>query len=336
MFSYPLLKVYDTEIPDFLHRAADTPPVQRLRQVGMNCGCEYTAFPRLATSISYTRFDHSLGAALIVWHFTHNEAQALSGLLHDVSTPTFAHVIDFLKGDYLVQEATEAGTEQIIRSDGALQALLRGLGLRTEDVSDYHRYPIADNDSPRLSADRLEYSLGNMLNYRVRALDAVRQMYGDLTVAENEDGAPELAFRHTDTALDFAYAALACGKIYVSDEDRYAMQMLAELVRDAIKDGEISEADLCGTEPALLAKLNADADYARRWAAFRAMHRTERSETDLGGTWRRIPAKKRCIDPLIVGLGRTSDVSEPLRTALEEFRNAPQEEWINGFFDETE
>ena len=112
--------------------------------------------------------------------------------------------------------------------------------------------------------------------------------------------------------------------------------MLAELVRDAIKDGEISEADLCGTEPALLAKLNADADYARRWAAFRAMHRTERSETDLGGTWRRIPAKKRCIDPLIVGLGRASDVSEPLRSALEAFRNAPQEEWINGFFDETE
>ena len=331
MFSYPLLSIYEKEIPKFLLTAVNAPPVQRLQEVGMNCGCEYTAFPLLVRSIPYSRYDHSLGTALIVWHFTHNEAQALSGLFHDISTPTFAHVIDFLKGDYLVQETTEEGTAQIIRCDATLQELLNSLGLQTEDVSDYHRYPIADNDSPRLSADRLEYSLGNMLNYRIRPLAAVQRMYDDLIVSENEDGVPELAFLHSDTALDFSFAALSCGEIYVSDEDRYTMQRLAELIREAVSDGVISESDLYRTEPALIAKLNSFPAYAQRWAEFRAMNCTVRSKTDQGGAWRKIHAKKRCIDPLIVGAGRVSAVSEPFRTALEDFLQCPQDCWILGF-----
>lgn len=39
--------LYHPEIPEFLRRLAETPPMARLRQVGMNCGCEYTSFPPL-------------------------------------------------------------------------------------------------------------------------------------------------------------------------------------------------------------------------------------------------------------------------------------------------
>lgn len=48
----------------------------RLRQVGMNCGCEYTDFPRFRHLAPYSRFRHSVGVGLIVWHFTHDAAQA--------------------------------------------------------------------------------------------------------------------------------------------------------------------------------------------------------------------------------------------------------------------
>ena len=40
--------IYRTEIPEFLKALCDTPPMLRLKKVGMNCGCEYTAFPRFA------------------------------------------------------------------------------------------------------------------------------------------------------------------------------------------------------------------------------------------------------------------------------------------------
>ena len=35
--------------------------------------------------------------------------------------------------------------------------------IKIEEVEDYHLYPIADNDTPKLSSDRLEYSLSNAL-----------------------------------------------------------------------------------------------------------------------------------------------------------------------------
>ena len=177
-----LLHVYDNDLPELLTALAATPPMQRLRAVGMNCGCEYTAFPRFARGRSYSRWVHSLGVGAIVWRFTHDPAQAAAGLLHDVATPTFAHVIDFLRGDYLTQEATEEGTRERIAASPELQSILRAHGLTTDDVADYHRYPIADNDSPRLSADRLEYTLGNAWRYGFLTEDGIEALYADLTV----------------------------------------------------------------------------------------------------------------------------------------------------------
>ena len=136
--------LYHPEIPEFLRRLAETPPMARLRQVGMNCGCEYTSFPHFAGWAPYSRFDHSVGVGLIVWHFTGDLRQSAAGLLHDAATPAFAHVVDFLHGDHLHQESTEARTAELIETSPELQALLKEYGLTTEDVADYHRYPIAD------------------------------------------------------------------------------------------------------------------------------------------------------------------------------------------------
>ena len=323
--------LYHGEIPAVLAACANTPCMQRLKNIGMNCGCEYTSFPRFAGLKPYSRFDHSLGVGLIVRHFTHDEKQAAAGLLHDVASPVFAHVVDFLRGDYLMQESTEDGTRSIIERDEALQDVLSAYGLNTDDVCDYHRYPIADNDSPRLSADRLEYTLGNLLNYRIRTPDEVKAYYADLSVGTNEDGEPELVFSDARRAEDFALASLECSKIYVSDEDRYAMQMLSELLRDAIRGGVLTEADLLTTEPEVIAKLLRNGRTAAAWRRYRAYHLTRRVDTPEGeGERRRIPAKKRYIDPLIAGVGRVSVHSEAFRAARDAFLSDPQTEWIAG------
>lgn len=154
--------IYTASLPPELLAMAETPVMQRLLRVGMHCGCEYTAYPIYRDAVApYSRYTHSLGTAAIVWHFTHDLKQSVAGLLHDIATPAFAHVVDFLNGDHMRQESTESRTRMMIASSPALMALLDKSGLTLDDVDDYHRYPIADNDSPRLSADRLEYTLGN-------------------------------------------------------------------------------------------------------------------------------------------------------------------------------
>lgn len=323
-------------LPPLLAALANTSPMLRLREVGMHCGCEYTGFPRFQRMLPYSRYTHSLGVARIVWQFTHDPMQAAAGLLHDVATPTFAHVVDFLRGDYLTQEATEDGTRTIIEQSGEIQILLWEAGLMNEDVCDYHRYPIADNDAPRLSADRLEYTLGNLVSFGLGTPEEAQQLYADLCVGTNEENAPELAFRHPDTALRFAKIALHCARVYVSDEDRYSMQMLSELLRGAMAAGVLGEADLMGGEPALIEKLRREPFWAARWAAYCGLHALERSEDPrcegcadpTAAGWRRIDAKRRCIDPLIDGHGRVSALFPDFAERLHAFRTEPFDSWL--------
>ena len=323
-----LWEIYSPSEPPLLAELAATPPMQRLRQVGMNCGCEYTAFPCFSRLLPYSRYTHSVGVGRIVWRFTGSEMQAAAGLLHDIATPTFSHVVDFLRGDHMQQEATEDGTRQLIDGSPELRAVLRAHGLTTDAVCDYHRYPIADNDSPRLSADRLEYTLGNLLNFHFGTLDEARTLYEAVCVTANEDGAPELAFADAGLALRFAEIALRCARVYISDEDRYAMQLLSELLRDALAAGALAADDLMTDEPRLLEKLCARPEWARRWAAFRAMSRMERAQSPDGVGWRRIDAKRRCIDPLVCGQGRVTALFPDFGRRLTEFRTAPLNAWL--------
>ncbi len=323
------LKLYARSVPPFLRELSRTPEMLRLREVGMNCGCEYTAFKRFRHLGPYSRYDHSLGAARIVWHFTEDPAQAAAALFHDIATPTFAHSVDFMRGDALQQESTEAGTEKIIRGSGEICRILAENGIEPDAVVDYHRYPIADNDAPRLSADRLEYTLGNLLNYQLRPLGVLRHYYRDLIVRQNESGEPELAFRDVLTAISFAYDALRCSRIYVAPEDRYAMQMLAELLKRALARGVIDEADLLGTEPKLIRKLKNDVLSGREWRAFRAMKEMLRDEAEAPPELRRvIPAKKRCIDPLVAGKGRLSKICPAFQQELQAFLDEDQSGWL--------
>ena len=320
--------IYHPEIPDFLRAAADTPPMQRLKAVGMNCGCEYTSFPRFDRCAPYSRYDHSLGVALIVWHFTASPAQALAGLFHDIATPAFSHVVDFLRGDHLTQESTEDGTTELIDGSPEIQSVLRSLGLTTEDVCDYHRYPVADNDAPRLSADRLEYTLGNLTGYGFAAFGQARAFYEDLTVAENEFGQPEIAFRHRDTAAAFAFGALRCSKVYVSPEDRYAMQRLSEILGNALEAGVLREEDLYRTETDVIRLLTADPASGGEWERFTKLSEMVRDESAPVGERRVVPAKKRCIDPLVEGAGRVSTLDDAFKRELDLFLAEPQDKWL--------
>lgn len=235
-------KILSPDFPEWITPYLELPLMQRLKGVGLLCGTDWTRLYR--NRFYYSRYDHSLGVALIVWHFTRDKAQTLAGLLHDISTPVFSHVADFRKGDALKQEATEEDNAAIVKRDKALAALLEADGLTPEQVADYHQYPVADNEIPQLSADRLEYMFPSGL-----ALDGswtfeeIERVYNDLAVLENEDGQPELGFRTITAAEEYTLHFCLIGHILQLNENKLCLQLLAEVVKEAIALGLLTEED---------------------------------------------------------------------------------------------
>lgn len=326
-----ILNIYHNEIPEFIERIVDCAVFQRLKGIGMNCGCEYTWLPAFRNLEQYDRYAHSIGVALIVWHFTNDIKASVAGLLHDISTPAFAHVIDFLNNDYLTQESIEASTLDFIKSSDELVTVLSDYGLAPEDVCDYHRFPIADNDSPKLSADRLEYTLGNSLNFKFATFDTIQRLYNNITVEKNEDDINELAFSDPDAASEFANLSLSCSKIYVSDQDRYAMQILSELISKALGNGTISRKDLYDSEENLIRKLRSSKTINLEWNHF--THLSEVSPSGPGPQARMIVAKKRYINPLAKDRGRVTDFDRKYKTELDLYLGHNLEYWIEGTFE---
>ena len=228
--------------PDFLNRYIELPVMQRLKGIGLLCGTDWTALYH--NRFYYSRLDHSIGVALIVWHFTHDKAQTIAGLLHDISTPVFSHVSDFRKGDALTQTATEEPTARIIRGDAALGRLLAEYGLTAKEVEDYHIYPIADNEIPQLSADRLEYMFpSGMALDGSWTMEEIRTCYNDLTILKNEDGFDELGFKTLETAELYCQHFCMIGHILQLNENKLALHMLGQIMNMAEKAGLLTESD---------------------------------------------------------------------------------------------
>lgn len=326
--------LYYAALPDALTAMAHTPAMARLARVGMHCGCEYAAYPLYDNALPYSRLTHSLGVAALIWRFTGSLAQGAAGLLHDIATPAFAHAVDFLHGDHLRQESTEERTRAMIAADDALMRLLAQNGLALDDVADYHRYPIADNDSPRLSADRLEYTLGNALLVFRENASILRALCDDLFVGTNEDGEAELCFAHFDAAARFTALSLRQSRWFVSDDDRFAMQYLADLLRDAQRRGLLSEDTLYLDEPTVIARLCTDESIHARWQVLRRTVGTRSGSTPPDGAYAiRVAAKKRSIDPLVqtgAGLRRFTALSADYAAALKDFRADDFARWVWG------
>lgn len=326
-----LIDIYSKDFPVFIKELINTPEFKRLSNVGMNCGCEYTSFPIFSKGKNYTRYEHSIGVALIIWHFTKDIKQSIAGLLHDISSPVFAHVIDFLNGDHETQESTEEKTEEIIANSMKIQEILKKYNLSTKDVYDYHMYPIADNDSPLLSADRLEYTLGNAFYYGFKSMEEIKEMYDDLVVSKNKFGQSEISFSTLDKAMEFTSVSIESSKVYTCNTDRFSMQYLADLLKLAVNKNVISINDLYTVEDDVVAKLQKDEELKSKWNDFINLSQifTSKEKPD-SGYWVNIPAKKRYINPQVVSKGRVSNLSKKLSKEIDDFLNVDFNIWLSG------
>lgn len=236
-------KVLEPDFPLWLHDYINTKELLSQQYISVTCGTIYTDL--FDSNFFFSSLDHSVAVALIIWHFTHDKKQTLSGLFHDIATPVFKHCVDFLNGDYMTQESTEDLTSEIIKNSKEIMVLLERDHIKIEEVDNYHLYPIADNDTPQLSSDRLEYSLSNALfTYRLLHLEQIKNIYNDIMIQKNEKNEIELGFQTKKIAREFVKVTSRLSIIYREDRTRYSMQFLADILKRLSDDKKISVQDL--------------------------------------------------------------------------------------------
>lgn len=348
-------KILCPAFPDFLKKYLSLKILERLKGIGLLCGTDWT--PLFHNRFYYSRYDHSLNCALIVWNWTRDKKKTLAALLHDVSTPAFSHVIDFKNGDALTQESTEDKNAAMILADKDLAVALAQDGLAASDVCDYHKFSICDNEVPQLSADRLEYMFpsGAALEGWF-SLRAVKRFYADLFVAKDERGRDEFSFKTKKIALDYFRRILKIGYFLQRNKDKIAMELMARVVDAAIKCGALreeelwllSEREIIGRWDALLRKAegekencsqdqdarrgteaslkkNEARDFLRLYKNYRAMKKVRGSSAPLDGYFCvKLAVKRRWINPLVAQTEESPRTNEAAPLSLETGSGASQ------------
>ncbi len=317
--------ILSREIPEFIRPYLELDCLKRLGGIGLLCGTDWT--PLFNNRFWYSRYDHSLGTALLTWNFTRDKAQTIASLLHDISTPAFSHVTDFKNGDALTQSSTEDLNQKMIDGDRNLELLLLRDGLSREQVNDYHKYPVCDNSMPGLSADRLEYmypsgaALAGIWN-----LEQIRENYGHIILSQNEKGIPELGFDDEEAALTYMKKFIDISMILQRNEDKVAMQLMADILTQAESEGFVKPGDYYRlSEKEFISHLEEcsasrpGCSFSRLFNAYRTMTKIKRSPVPIKGCWCvSLKVKRRYVDPLANGK-RISCISTEARQYIEKF-----------------
>ena len=299
------LKFYQKQLgeaPSFLQKYFDCPSLERLKRVGYFCGMDYASKDIYRFAEKITRFDHSYNVSLLGYVLTHDEKTALMGLFHDIATPTFSHVIDYMNQDYMRMESTEEYTEDILKNDKELLKCLKEDHFDLEEISQFKNNSIIDCDRPGLCADRLDgivlTGFGWVKNMSIQDISSI---VSHLEVYENEKGKQEIGFNDStvcDRVMDInEQIDLLCH----SREDTYMMMLLAEITKLGIQEKLFTYQDLytLGEEDvfALLRK-SRNPKVFQLLTEFYTLKREEVPDISLP------LVKKRSVNPLVQGIRR--------------------------------
>ena len=322
--------ILSPSIPDWLFKYINTKEMQRIGKISMSCGTDYSKC--FNVRYFYSNLDHSVGVALIIWNFTHDKVQTLAGLFHDIATPVFKHCIDFMNGDSLTQESTEDRTIDIIKNSKEIMTLLKKDNIKLESICDYKIYPIADNDMPKLSADRFEYTFSSGLTFfRVWELDKIKKIYDNIIVTKNEDNILELAFKDIEIAEEYISIISKLWPEWVSDKDRTIMQFLADMCKSMMNKGFLTTNDLYTlSEKEIINKfLNCEDSYLKEsFIKFRETDKVYNSKTYIDNKYCiNTITKTRYINPLVLYDNkpiRISEISIRANNLINEYLKLPK------------
>ena len=223
------------KLPTFLNKYLKCKSLIRLKKVGYFCGMDYASSDIYDFTEYISRYDHSITVALLVYKLTKDKLATLRGLFHDVGTPVFSHVIDYMDEDYEMQESTEKYTEKVILNDKYLIDCLKKDKINPIDVINFKDSNIVDNKRPKLCADRLDGVILTGIGWtkNITKVD-IKNIIDSITIYKNEDNENEIGFTNLNVAEKVVEISKSIDEICHSIEDNYMMDLLANITKKII------------------------------------------------------------------------------------------------------
>lgn len=248
---------------------------------------------------SVNRFEHSVGVMLLTRQLGGSVLEQAAGLLQDVSHTAFSHTIDYVFKDRSEQFHERIFSEVVGSSD--LPSILNRHALTWEMVFSPDNLPIVDASAPLLCADRIDYTLRDLIRFghvtreRARMFISSLELHDRIVVCSDPDLAEEFV----------RWYAFLVQHLFMNPLELYAHEVLATIIRDALQEGVLIDADLRGVDSHVLKKLQEDDRARRRLVDLRTTAEVVADESsDL-----RIFSKGRIVDPPVFYLDRIVPLS---------------------------
>jgi hypothetical protein len=242
-----------------------------------------------------TRFDHSLGALILVRQLDGSIEEQIAAMLHDVSHTAFSHVIDYVFDGHDSQSYHDEKKEEYVAQTD-LPAILAAHGYDWHIFLQEENYPLLEQPSPRLCADRLDYFLRDSLDLWLGTQDDVALALANLVVADGRIATHSLA-----TAQWLGYTFIQADDISWANWQEVGLyELTAQAIKRGLAVGAITDADIWGTDAPMWAKLHAHSDNDLQALLKLITPKTQFEWDDTTPTFR-ISTKLRSIDPDVVG-----------------------------------
>jgi len=230
-------------IEDVLIDLINSNALQRLKNISQQC------LPiKYNSQAPFSRYDHSVGVMLLLRKLDANIEEQIAGLLHDISHPTFSHLIDWALGDPQKQDHQDNHyVEILVNSD--IPSVLKKHGFDPEDFIDVKKFSLLESDIPNLCADRIDYCLRDLCSYGGKSISD--EILNHLIVYNHQ-----IVFDSELGAYSFANEYMLLQRFVWGDDTHVAkFHLFADALKIALNKNIISENDFFGIEEGVLMKL---------------------------------------------------------------------------------
>jgi HD superfamily phosphohydrolase len=276
----------------------ETQAMQRARGV-----LQHGVSALVGVTVPTSRFDHSMGAMLLVRRLGGDLEEQIAALLHDVSHTAFSHVIDYVFDGHDTQSYHEEKKLEFV-SGTDIPATLERYGYDWLDFMDETRFTLLEQELPHLCADRLDYFLRDALDLR---LASDREIAAALAHLRAYDG--RIVSGDLDSARWLGYTFIAADKAsWANFREVGLYELAARAIRRGLEIGVLDEDDLWGTDRPAWDKLQASNDPQLQHHLQR-VHADTRFEWDEVNPEFRVSTKLRSIDPDVLTNGSVGPLS---------------------------